>query len=61
MIKFSKLQSIVWALMAVFTGLSAETMVNDMVSFVLVLILFFFFVAMAYLNYAHYEEMKERF
>ena len=61
MIKFSKIQAIIWAIMALLTGLSAETMVNDMVSFALILILFFFFVAMAYLNYACYEELKETF
>lgn len=61
MIKFSKIQAIIWAIMALVTGLSAETMVNDMVSFALILIIFSFFVAMAYLNYAYYEELKETF
>lgn len=59
MIKFSKIQAIIWAIMALVTGLSAETMVNDMVSFALILILFSFFVAMAYLNFTFYEELKE--
>ena len=59
MIKFSKIQAIIWAIMALVTGLSAETMVNDMVSFAIILILFSFFVAMAYLNFTFYEELKE--
>lgn len=61
MIKFSKVQTGLWGLMAAVIGLSAESTVNDIKSSFIVFAMFIFFATMAVLNYLFCEALEENF